>query len=287
MEQIAHNIFVETENFGSNNTMIITPKGIVLVDAPYKPTDAVNWQREVEARGKAIYLIHTDHHPDHTSGNFFLGGEIISHVGTREQLAKEPANTELLSFFDPPGIPLLNGYARRLPTITINDRITLYLGGVTLEIFHLKGHTSNNIMVYIPEQKILITGDNVNNGGLPSFEDQCIVEQRKTLEIIKGMDIEIIVPGHGDVGTKKMVEEYSRLNEEVIGQVEQMIKKGIPKDEIVNTVRYEDKFHASTERYQGYPDHLIEQFQINSVISIYNQLIAMAEIDRETISAIR
>lgn len=275
MEQIAHNVFVETENLGSNNTMIVTSRGIVLVDSPYKPTDAVKWQKEVDAKGEVLYLINTDHHPDHTSGNFFLKGEVIAHEGTRKQLMMNPPNKELLGFFDPQGIPLLNEFSWRLPTITLNDRMTIHLDEVTLEIFHLKGHTSNNIMVYIPEQKILITGDNVNNGGLPSFEDQCIVEQRKTFEIIKGMDIELIVPGHGDVGGKEIVEAYSQLNEEVIAQVDQMIKKGVPKDEIVNTVRYEDKFHVSTDRYQGYPDDLIEQFQINSITSIYDQLIAM------------
>lgn len=276
MEQIAHNIFVETENFGSNNTMIITSEGIVLIDSPYKPTDAVKWQHEAEKRGEIIYLINTDHHPDHTCGNFFLGGEVIAHEGTRKRLIKNPPNIELLEYFDPPGIPLLSEeYSWRLPTITIKDSMNLYLGDVTLEIFHLKGHTSNNIMVYIPKQKILISGDNVNNGGLPSFDEQSIIEQRKTFEIIKDMDIEILIPGHGDVGTKKMVDEYSRLNEEVINRVYQLIKKGISKEEIVNSVRYEDKFHVSTENYKGYPEKAIEQFQIKSIISIYNQLIEM------------
>lgn len=79
MEQIDRNIFVETETLGSNNSMILTSEGILLIDSPHKPTDAIKWKREVESRGNVIYLVNTDHHIDHTMGNFFLGGKIISH----------------------------------------------------------------------------------------------------------------------------------------------------------------------------------------------------------------
>lgn len=80
MEQIDNNILVETGNLGSNNSIILTSIGIVLIDSPFKPTDAIKWKHAVESKGKVICFVNTDHHIDHTMGNFFLpANNVISH----------------------------------------------------------------------------------------------------------------------------------------------------------------------------------------------------------------
>ena len=276
MEKIDHNIFVETANLGSNNSMILTDEGIVLVDSPHKPTDAVEWRRQIEARGEVVYLINTDHHIDHTMGNFFLPGTIVSHEQSRERLLTAaptlPFMIRLLETLDPEGVALMAGYATRVPTITMTDRLTLHLGGVTLELSHLPGHTPNSIMIYLPEQKVLFSGDLVYEAGLPSFQEALVFPWLESIRTILEMDIRTIVPGHGDVCTLAEAKAFHDQIAALVEVVRGRMRAGESRDSIVDSVRFADNIHSTTESYQGYPDDMNEGFQIKSIGAIYDQV---------------
>jgi cyclase len=276
LKQITSNIYVETENLGSNNSIIVTDEGLVLIDAPHKPTDAKAWREKIDALGKTAYLIHTDHHIDHTLGNFLLPGTIISHRETREQLKEHYASPEfihdLLSVIDPEGLPLMHDFSLRLPEVTFDNKLQLYLGGVNFELTHLKGHTHNSIIIYLPDQKVLFSGDNVCEAGLPSFQEACVRSWLETIDHILTMDFEYVVPGHGVVGTKETVKVFRDQVRNLVGQVEEAIKSGFTKEEAAQRIRFEDKIHIGNESYNGYPDHLLESFQQKSVHTIYDQL---------------
>ncbi len=154
MQQISDNVFTITESLGSNNSMVVTSEGIVLIDSPHKPTDAVAWRRQVEEKGRVRYLINTDHHIDHTMGNFFMAGDgvtIVGHDETRRKLVEGHPTLEfmrsLLGYIDPAGIPLMEDYVYRIPTLTCNGGMTLHLGGVTFQLMYFQGHTPNGLMI--------------------------------------------------------------------------------------------------------------------------------------------
>jgi cyclase len=276
IEQISSNVYVETGNLGSNDSIIVTDKGTVLVDAPHKPSDAARWRDTVNSFGEVSYLVHTDHHIDHTLGNFLLSGTIVSHSVTRRRMAEEyPSSAyveDLLSVIDPEGLALMPDFSLRLPTITFDDRMHLYLGNVTVELIHLPGHTVNSLIVYLPEQKVLFSGDNVCEAGLPSFQDSRVSSLFETLDYISSLDFEILVPGHGEVGTKKTVESFRDQAQNLVGQVQEAARAGVPREEAADRIRFEDRIHTGTQSYVGYPDDLIEGFQRRSVLSIYDQL---------------
>jgi cyclase len=276
IEQITSNVYVETGNLGSNDSIIVTDQGTVLVDAPHKPTDAARWRDTVNSFGEVSYLVHTDHHIDHTLGNFLLPGTIVSHSVTRRRMAEEyPSSAyveDLLSAIDPEGLALMPDFSLRLPAITFDDRMHLYLGNVTVELIHLAGHTANSLIVYLPEQRVLFSGDNVCEAGLPSFQDSCVSSLFETLDYISGLDFEILVPGHGEVGTKKTVATFHDQAQDLVRQVREAARAGVPREEAAARIRFEDRIHTSTRSYVGYPDNLIEEFQQRSVLSIYDQL---------------
>jgi cyclase len=276
MEQITSNVYVETDNLGSNDSIIVTDQGTVLVDAPHKPTDAARWRDTVSSFGEVSYLIHTDHHIDHTLGNFLLPGTIVSQNVTRRRMAEEyPSSAyveDLLSVIDPEGLDLMPNFSLRLPTITFDDRMQLHLGDVTLELIHLPGHTANSLVVYLPEQRVLFSGDNVCEAGLPSFQDSRVRSLFETLEYISSLDFEILVPGHGEVGTKSTVATFRDQAQGLVWQVQEAVQAGVPREEAADRIRFEDRIHTSTPSYVGYPDDLIEEFQRRSVLSIYEQL---------------
>ena len=55
------------------------------------PTDAVKWRDEINKHGEVRYLINTEPHGDHTTGNCFFGGTVVAHEGTREAVLADSA----------------------------------------------------------------------------------------------------------------------------------------------------------------------------------------------------
>ena len=93
MQQISSALFVNTEisrpipSLGSNNSFVVTSEGVVMIDTPMLPTYAIKWRDEIGKRGVVRYIINTEHHTDHTSGNYFFPGTIIAHQGVREMFS--------------------------------------------------------------------------------------------------------------------------------------------------------------------------------------------------------
>lgn len=276
MEQITPGVFVETGNLGSNNSLVLADEGAVLIDAPHKPTDAARWRDAVARHGHVSYLVHTDHHIDHTLGNFLLPGEVVSHAATRRRMAEEYPSwgyvRDLLSVIDPKGLEIMPQLALRLPTVTFVDRMRLHLGDATVELLHLPGHTVNSLVAYLPERGVLFSGDNVCEAGLPSFQDADVGAWFDALDHIAGLDFELLVPGHGEVGTKETVATFRDQARDLVGRVGEAVRTGMPEDEAADRIRFEDRIHTATASYAGYPESLIEQFQRRSILSIYDQL---------------
>src|SRR4030095_5874587 len=88
-----------------------------------------------------------------------------------------------------------------LPTITLQDRLTLYRGDRRIDIRHLgMGHTSGDIVVHLPKEGILITGDLVVwPVPLVGNPQSHIGEWAATLEKLRALHATVIVPGHGPV----------------------------------------------------------------------------------------
>ena len=84
------------------------------------------------------------------------------------------------------------------PNVTFSESATLYLGGREIRVLHARAITPGDTYVYLPKEKILITGDILVNpipfavGG--SYPQEWI----ETLEKLNEMEIETIIPGHGE-----------------------------------------------------------------------------------------
>ena len=277
MIEIDKNIIIETEHLGSNNAIVCTRDGVVLIDAPHRPSDAIKWRRVAESNGPIRYLINTDHHIDHTMCNIFLPGEIVSHEGTREKLVNSPPTRQyiddLLNVIDPAGKMYLDEYSQRLPTITFSKSMELRVGGLEFQLTHYRGHTLNSALVYLPQQKIAFTGDLVCEAGLPAFIDADTFEWIETIRKIETMDIRYIMPGHGKVCTIKEARVFREQMEDLVGEVEKCLDGGLSRDDAMAKVYYEDRIHIATGESPAYPDHLMELFMTKSIGVIYDHII--------------
>jgi cyclase len=116
--------------------------------------------------------------------------------------------------------------ARYVPAdITFDDRMTITLGGTRVELFRMQGHTRGDTVVYLPKEKILVTGDLVIAPvpyGVNDLYDQWI----GTLDRLEAFDTAAIVPGHGEVEfDKSYLRQLRALNASLMAQAEAAVRK--------------------------------------------------------------
>jgi cyclase len=85
----------------------------------------------------------------------------------------------------------------QLPTLTFRDTLTLWYGGREFRFFRLPGHTAGDVALFLPAEKILLTGDLLVYP-VPFCADSHPSDWIASLETLSRLDAKIIVPGHGD-----------------------------------------------------------------------------------------
>lgn len=244
MQRITENIFVETGFRGCNVGFVVTKGGVVMVDTPMMPRDALKWREEIARHGTVRYLINTEPHGDHFTGNYFFDGTVIAHEGTRQamQTASPDQFKEYLKTADPESLALAGEFSYRLPDITLSQRLTLYLGDHTFQLVNLPGHTQFQLAVYIPEEKVVFTSDNVF-GRVQAWLHQALpYEWLESLKRIQEMDAEILVPGHGEICGRDYIPEMSAFIQEWIDAVKGAIGKGMSLEEAQEKVSLLDRY---------------------------------------------
>lgn len=133
-----------------------------------------------------------------------------------------------------------------LPTIAVDDRLTLKSGARTIDIRYLgSGHTAADLVVYLPEDGILMSGDLVA-WPVPLVGDpqSHIGAWSRTLDSIRALHPSIIVPGHGPVlRNDQYLATLSRMFASISEQATAMVKRGGSLDEALATVNL-DRFRA-------------------------------------------
>lgn len=265
---------------GSNNGIVETTEGTVLIDVPHKPTDAVALAEILNDRAAVTWIVHTDHHIDHTLTNGFFPGTVVAHELTHRRLKQDMPSAafvdNLLATLDPNGRPLMPRYPERVPTVVFSQGLGLRLGDTQVDLLALPGHTPNTIGVYLPDEGVLFSGDAVSGMGLPSFQESSFRAWKASIEFVLSLEFDTLVPGHGDVGNRETALRFREQIDELVGRVDAARKAGIPIDDAVEEIRFDDRIHVTTPDYEGYPASMIEEFQRRSVRSIYLELQAAA-----------
>jgi cyclase len=143
-------------------------------------------------------LVNTHSHGDHTHGNFVFSpaSAIIAHERCRAEVRR--ANPDGVRARFPTGdfgqFPIVP------PMITFSDRAKVYAGELEIELIHLgPAHTTNDVVAWIPERRVLFSGDLVFNGGTPFAAAGSIAGWIEALPALRALGAETIVPGHGSV----------------------------------------------------------------------------------------
>ncbi|HEY98217.1 MAG TPA: MBL fold metallo-hydrolase [Dehalococcoidia bacterium] len=243
MKKITDNIYVESEFSRCNNSYVVTKDGVVVIDTPMVPANAKKMAEEAAKFGTVRYIINGEPHTDHVAGNCYYGGTVVSHEGTRRMMqeADVAAFKEQLQRLAPGGLPVDNDFHYRLPEITFSDTLTLYLGDHTFRLIHLPGHTPYNIAVYVPEERAVFTSDNVNLG-MPIFFNAVPDKWLDSLKRLEELDVDIVVPGHGEVCGKEAFSQMSIKLKDWVNAVSDAISRGLNVKETIAAIKRDKRF---------------------------------------------
>lgn len=215
---------------GSGNITVFTSNdGLLLVDS--KLTNefdkAVQLLRTVTDK-PIRYLVNTHFHADHTGGNTGfagLGAQIIATSNTRARLSKTQETG--------------------LPVITFDDHMDIYFGGKTLRLYYYGGgHTDGDLVIYIPEEKVVMTGDLFAGWG-PSIRlidyngGGSLAQWPATLDKVMALDFDAVIPGHSGVTDRAHVKAYIDENRRMLDLIRMLKAAGKDAMAITSAVQME------------------------------------------------
>ncbi|MGH7790588.1 MAG: MBL fold metallo-hydrolase [Candidatus Binatia bacterium] len=163
-------------------------------------------------RGPARRVVNTHHNGDHCWGNqLFAGAEIIGHRLCAASFGKEqPAAMQALKQIGPGANSALADLARGLepydftgitltpPTTVFEDRLDLELDGLRVELIYVgPAHTAGDVIVHLPAQRIVFTGDVLFRLCTPIGWEGTFAGWASALDAIVALQPDVIVPGHG------------------------------------------------------------------------------------------
>jgi len=214
LRRLAPDVYAYTQASGpgvdnaslSNAGVIAGPEGLLAIDTLGPPVHAKAFKAAAQAATAKTFsrVVNTHHHRDHTNGNcFFTPVEIVSSDYTRQAtiedgIPAQPYDTR----------PEWQDGMRELrlapPTTTLSGGATYRYGDIVVEVIpNYPAHTFGDLMVYLPRQRILFAGDVAFYYVTPAGHNAHMTKWIDAIDRINKMDVALIVPGHGPIGTKK------------------------------------------------------------------------------------
>ncbi|MEZ4945176.1 MAG: MBL fold metallo-hydrolase [Cyclobacteriaceae bacterium] len=218
---------------GGNIGFIKGEEGALIIDNQFGPLSGKIAQAVLNEGGGAIkMLVNTHVHGDHTGGNDNFkkwGITIVAHDNVRNRMLKGDASRKVAP-----------RDKAAWPVVTFPDRMNIHWGGEELELYHFfTGHTDGDVIVKFKNANVFHMGDmyvqygypfvDLNNGGgINGF----ISSLDKMLPLMD--DNSKIIPGHGNLATKKDVQAFRDRLAEIRDAVAAALKKGTKVADVAN-----------------------------------------------------
>jgi cyclase len=251
----------------SNAAIVINEDDVLVVDSHVSPAGAHALLQELKRiTPKPVrYVVNSHYHFDHSHGNQVYGPEveIIGHEYTRQALESgislqgrtfarflapipgrvESMRAQLDTTSNPAAreelaarlsvqenfLAATNAVEPTPPNVTLERQLTLFRGGREIRMEFLgRGHTAGDVIVYLPEERVVMTGD-LLYGGLSYMGNAYIPDWIETLEKLKELDFDVILPGHGPpVRDRAVIDNFQAYLRDLWAQILELHAAGVP-----------------------------------------------------------
>lgn len=237
IERISQVLYVIHQDKGANIGVCLKDNSALLIDSGDSPRKSAALKELVQEKldCKVELLFNTHYHSDHTFGNQSFGCPIIS-----SQECKDIMQRNLSTHWTPEEIKKAVDEDLELkqewknlkitfPTKTFKEELAHNFKGIKVIFRRIGGHTSGSSVACFPDYKLLFSGDIVFGDFYPTqlSIDPSPLELIEALRKIEKMDVERIVPGHGNIcgqsTVRKLIGYWSCLTSEC----QELLAKGM------------------------------------------------------------
>lgn len=229
LDKVRDNIYTIRDRGAGNVTMLVGEEGVILIDDkfPQNHDGIMGFVREV-TDAPLLYIINTHLHPDHTGGNQAMqevGAAIIASENARRIMAERDVGG--------------------LPNITMHDSMRVYLDGMPIDLYYFgRGHTDGDIVILLPEERLLIAGDLFALWGpyesvIDYSSGGSLRDWTRTLDRVLALDFDTIIPGHSGVTDREHMEGYRDYLARMQEMVREMNAQQRSRDEIQTMLQNE------------------------------------------------
>jgi len=230
-----------------NVGVIVGDEAVLVVDAGMGPENGgrVLAAAKEKARGKPLFLTVTHFHPEHGFGAQAFRDEatIVYNAAQRDELEDKGAGyVELFRTFGPAVAEALEGVELVEPhEVYEGDRTELDLGGRTVQLLTWGvAHTRSDQVVFLPDERILFTGDLVEERIFPIYPyfppDDADVDGALWIAVLRRLeelDPAVVVPGHGAIGDVSVITVAREFHEQLRDGTRRLAAEGLDADEVV------------------------------------------------------
>ena len=219
-----------------NSILLIGDTGAIVVDTGFTDEIGTMLAKTVAGltRKPVTHVINTHHHGDHSLGNTaFPNAKILSSEECRKLM--EATGAEWIAmieglvgrkFPNTRSIPASQTYAR-------NSKTEITLNGVKMVFWVPEAaHTLGDLMIWLPDDQVLLSGDVIVNQITPNFRDANLKEWINALGEVQTLPIKSIVPGHGPVMGKLEAAAMHKRMSSLYAGIEAGVKEGLTDSEI-------------------------------------------------------
>ena len=234
----------ENGGFMANSCYIKAKDSYILVDtgANYNfAKQAYEAMQKIEDL-KVSTIIITHEHDDHWMGNSFYKDRFNSIIYAPKSINEnynensKPRIFEILDKNEIENTKVIKA------DVVVSDEKVINISDKTIKIIPTKltAHTKDDLIVYLPDEKVIFTGDIIMNQRVTSNRDGSVIGTLKAIDLINSYDWNTLIAGHGTITDKKATDFTTKYFTLLKTRVLEAIEAGITADEISKVVTMDD-----------------------------------------------
>ena len=236
------------ERFTTVSMFVVTMDGVLVADGQGSVEETqrmIDHIAGIPDQPITTVVVASDH-GDHTAGNsaFPADADFLAHPTSAEALERMAESRPA----DAPTIPLA--------TTLVEERAELTMGGTRIDVLFLgRAHTGGDLVVYLPEEKILFMSEAYLHRVFPAMRSAYPSEWVEMIEAAQAMDVDVYVPGHGFVDHPTILEEELEIFQgairTVIAEASRLYEDGYSMEDAQNQALFGDLETWSLRASQG------------------------------------